>query len=212
MPVTSTIGTQLLAATTPAATSGGHWWWYVALFLVVVASWAGVPMVGSLAVGAAAVAASQGKLNLAAVIIVSALAGEVGGVVGYRIGDHWGRQLLGRPGKRQAGRQRLMEKSEQAYAKWGRLAVFFTPAIISGTAKMKFSQFALWNLIASTAFALSVAPTGYGAGRLLTGHHSSTDVAIFVFGLIAGTVLTVLVVHRHRRHKLAGAVDGHRAR
>ena len=118
------------------------WWHYVVLFMAVTASWAGVPFIGAAAVGAAAVLASQGELDLAAVVIVATVAGEVGGLIGYAIGDRWGRQLVDKPGKRQASRQRLLERGEAAYAKWGRLAVFFTPAIISGTAKMHRGQFA----------------------------------------------------------------------
>jgi membrane protein DedA with SNARE-associated domain len=133
-----------LAATTSTSTGlGGNWWEYILLFLAVMASWAGVPMLGSAAVGAAAVGASQGNLDLAAVIVTSVIAGERGGLIGYYFGNHWGSQILARPGKRQVGRQKLMDKGERAYARWGRLAVFFTPAIISGTAKMKFTQFTL---------------------------------------------------------------------
>src|SRR5580704_15568087 len=100
---------QLTAAT--MTSTGGNWWEYLLLFVAVMASWAGVPMIGS------------------------AAAGEAGGLIGYYVGHHWGTRILARPGKRQAGRQKLMDKGERAYAKWGRMAVFFTPAIISGTAK-----------------------------------------------------------------------------
>jgi membrane protein DedA with SNARE-associated domain len=177
------------------------WWEYVLLFLAVAASWAGVPAIGSAAVAAAAAAASQGKLSLGAVIVVGALGGEVGGLIGYHIGNRWGAQILARPGKRQAGRQKLLDKGERAYAKWGRMAVFFTPAIISGTAKMEWSQFAVWNQIASLAFTISVAATAYGIGRVATGHHSKADILILVVGLVVGAVLVYLFVRRHRRHK-----------
>jgi hypothetical protein len=70
------------------------------------------------------------------------------------------------------------------------MAVFFTPAIISGTAKMKLSQFAVWNLFASILFTLSVTATAYGLGRVATGHHSTTDIVILLFGLTLSTVLT----------------------
>ena len=133
------------------------WWQYLLLFLAVAASWAGVPFIGATALGAAGVAASQGRLNLAVVSVVATVAGEVGGLIGYAVGDRWGQFLLERPGKHQEGRRRMVEKGERAYAKWGRLAVFFTPAIVSGTAKMHHGQFVLWNLIASLAFAISVA-------------------------------------------------------
>ncbi len=191
---------HFVASTSTSAGPLSEWWEYVLLFVAVMASWAGVPAIGSAAVGAAAVGASQGNLNLAAVIVVSVIAGELGGLVGYSIGNRWGSRILARPGKRQAGRQRLMDKGEKAYAKWGRLAVFFTPAIISGTAKMKYTQFILWNLFASTLFTLSVAATAYGAGRLATGHHSTTDIAIFTLGLVLSALLTFVVVRHHRRH------------
>jgi hypothetical protein len=49
------------------------------LFIAVAASWAGVPFVGAIVAGAAGVAASQGQLDLAAVILVATAAGEFGG-------------------------------------------------------------------------------------------------------------------------------------
>ncbi len=165
-------------------------------------------MVGSVALAAGAVAASQGNLNLAIVVVLSVVAGEAGGLLGYYIGHRWGSQLLARPGKRQASRQRLMDKGEQAYAKWGRMAVFFTPAIISGTAKMNIRQFTLWNLFASILFTLSVTATAYGLGRVTTGHHSRTDILILGLGLVLSAWLTVLAVRRHRRHLADLAIKG----
>jgi membrane protein DedA with SNARE-associated domain len=194
--------TAWVSTVATTSSTGGGWWQYVLLALAVTASWAGVPAIGSAAVGAAAVGASQGNLDLDAVIIISTLAGELGGVLGYAVGNRWGDELITRPGKRQPGRQRLLEKGEQAYAKWGRLAVFFTPAIISGTAKMRFGQFALWNCIASLTFTLSVALTAYGAGRVTTGHHTPKDYLALALGLTLGVLLTLGLVRRHRRHKL----------
>jgi membrane protein YqaA with SNARE-associated domain len=143
-----------------------EWWAYILLFLVVAASWAGVPFVGATALTGAAVAASQGHLDLAAVILVATAGGEAGGLLGYSVGNRWGRRLLERPGKHQAGRQKMVERGERAYARWGRLAVFFTPAVVSGTAKMRLAQFALWNLMAAFAFAVDRrARGGTGGGR-----------------------------------------------
>jgi membrane protein DedA with SNARE-associated domain len=153
------------------------------------------------------VGASQGTLNLAAVIVIGAIGGEAGGLLGYYVGTRWGSALLARPGKRQAGRQKLMDKGERAYEKWGRMAVFFTPAIISGTARMKFGQFAVWNFIAAIAFTWTVAATAYGAGRVTTGHRSTEDILILVLGLAAGAILTGVLVRRHRRHRSHVAID-----
>jgi membrane protein DedA with SNARE-associated domain len=174
-----------------------HWWQYTLLFVAVMLSWAGVPFIGGAAATAAGVAASQGTLSLPLVVLVTTVAGEAGGLVGYAIGSRWGRALMGRPGKHLAARLRVMEKGERAYARWGRLAVFFTPAIVSGTAKMRHGQFALWNLLASLAFAISVCASAYGLGRILTGNTSVRDVGTLVFGVLVGVGL--VVVHRRRR-------------
>jgi len=180
---------------------GSAWWQYLLLLLAVAASWAGVPVIGTAALGVAAVAASQGKLDLAAVIVVSVVAGEAGGLGGYAIGRRWGRRLLDRPGRHQAGREKMMERGQQLYARWGWLAVFFTPAVISGTAKMPPYRFAFWNLLDSLGWTVSVAASSYGVGRLATGHHTWHDVAILVIGLGTAAFGIVVAVRRHRRHQ-----------
>ncbi len=179
------------------------WWQYLLLFVAVAASWAGVPFIGATALGAAAVAASQGRLNLAVVVGVATVAGEVGGLVGYAVGDRWGQFLLERPGKHQEGRRKMVEKGERAYAKWGRLAVFFTPAVVSGTAKMRHGQFVLWNLIASFAFAVSVAASAFGVGRIVTGNTSLHDIVTLLVGLAMGSLVMVWFVHLHHRRRSA---------
>jgi membrane protein DedA with SNARE-associated domain len=177
------------------------WWQYLLLFLAVAASWAGVPFIGTPAHGAAAVAASQEKLDLAAVIVVAVLAGEAGGLGGYAIGRHWGRRLLERPGKRQARREKMMQRGERLYARWGWLAVFVTPAIVSGTANMPPYRFALFNLLDSLGWSVSVAASAYGVGRLATGHHAVRDIAILVIGLAATALVAVVAVRRRRRRR-----------
>lgn len=190
---------------TLAVASQGSWWQYLVVFLAVTASWAGVPFVGATAATGAAIAASQGQFNLALVLLVVAVAGEVGGIIGYSIGFRWGRSLLGRPGKRQAGRQRLLQRGEQAYAKWGRLAVFVTPAIVSGTAKMNHRQFVLWNFLAAFLFAISIGLSAYGIARLLTGHRTAVDVLLAVVGLALTAILVVLGIRHHRKVRTTAA-------
>jgi membrane protein DedA with SNARE-associated domain len=184
------------------ASLASTWWEYIVLFIAVTASWAGVPAVGTAALGAAGVAASQGNLELALVVSIATAAGEAGGLIGYAVGIRWGRHLLvERPGKHQDGRQRMVERGERAYEHWGRLAVFFTPAIVSGTARMKHGQFALWNLIAALAFSIAVAASSYGIGRLVTGNTSFRDVGTLLVGLGVGAGVLLFARHRRRRSR-----------
>ena len=64
-----------------AAGSGGGigTWAYLAAFAVTAAGYMGIPFTGTAAIGAAAVLASQGQLNIAAVLIVAALGNEAAG-------------------------------------------------------------------------------------------------------------------------------------
>ena len=61
------------------------------------------------------------------------------------------------------------------------------------------SQFAWWNLLDSLSWAVPVAASAYGVGRLATGHHTGHDIAILVLGLGAGALVSFAAVRRHRR-------------
>lgn len=101
----------------------------------------------------------------------------------------------------------MLTEGERLYAKWGRLAVFVTTAMISGAAKMKFSQFVVWNLITSTAFVLAVGPASYGAGRIVKGDRDSTSIGLLVFGVAVAVVIVWYAVTRRRRRRAAPAPE-----
>ncbi len=197
-----------LAAAGSSVSDG--FWTYLAVFALVMLGWAGIPGIGAAVLGAATVAASQGHLNLAAVLVVAVIAVEIGGLAGYSVGMRWGRALLSRPGPLLARRQRVLTAGEAVYAKWGRLAVFFTPCLISGIARMKYSQFVFWNLLAGTVYVISVGLSVYGAGKVATGHHDLGSVTSLVVGIAVGVAAFLLGRRYYRRHKArrAGAPGG----
>jgi membrane protein DedA with SNARE-associated domain len=190
------------AGLTTAVTQGT--WAYVIVFLVVALSSAGVPAIGALALGSAAVAAAHGELSIVVLLVVSVIAGEVGGIAGYEAGRRWGRPVMERPGRRLAGRRAALVKGEQLYAKWGRLAVFFTKSPMAGIARMKFSQFVLWKFFAVLAFVLSVGPAAYGTGELVSGTRRVSGVSALVGGLVIAGVVTVLFIRYRRRRDTLG--------
>ena len=179
----------------------GGLWAYLVVFLLVAIGWAGVPAIGGAVIAGAAVLASQGQLDFGGVLVVSILATEVGGLAGYAIGIRWGRVMLNHPGPGLDRRQRALSAGEILYAKWGRLAVFFTPVLVSGIVRMKYSQFVIWNLIAGAVYVLSVGPAAYGAGKVTSGQASLGDVGTLLGGIAVGVVAFLIARRYYRRHK-----------
>jgi membrane protein DedA with SNARE-associated domain len=184
-------------------------WAYLAVFALMALSFAGIPAVGATVVAWAAVLASQGKLNIFVVLIVAALGAEAGGLAGYGIGHRWGRKLLDHPDRWQERRQKIMASAETIYAKWGRLAVFFTSTIVSGTLRMKYSQFVVWNFIVGAVYVLSVGPAAYGAGKASADQQDAGSLSAMIAGLAiaGGAVMLAARYYRRRRARrlLAGA-------
>src|SRR5215469_16864140 len=154
------------------STVSGGLWPYLAIFALVAVGWAGIPAIGGAVIAGAAVLASQGSLDIVAVLVAAMIGTEVGGLVGYTVGLRWGRAIMAHPGPFLARRQQAVATGEVLYARWGRLAVFFTPCMVSGIAKMKLSQFAVWNFLAGAVYVLSVGPTAYGVGKVSSGEGS----------------------------------------
>jgi membrane protein DedA with SNARE-associated domain len=193
-----------------AATTGGVWA-YLVVFALVAIGWAGIPAIGGAVIAGAAVLASQGQLNFGGVLVASLLGTEAGGLAGYAIGIRWGRALMNHPGPWLDRRQRALSAGEVMYAKWGRLAVFFTPVLVSGIVRMKYSQFVVWNFLAGAVYVLSVGPAAYGAGKVSSGEGSLGDVGAIVGGIAVGVAAVMLARRYYRRHKArraAGAGPG----
>ena len=189
------------------STVSGDVWAYLAVFALVAVGWAGVPAIGGAVIAGAAVLASQGHLNIGAVLAVAVLGTEAGGLAGYSIGLRWGRAIMTHPGPWLARRERAVAAGEALYAKWGRLAVFFTPCLVSGIAKMKRAQFAVWNFLAGAVYVLSVGPAAYGVGKVSSGQVSLGSVGSLIAGVAVGAGAVVLGVRYHRRRKARRATQ-----
>lgn len=188
-----------LAAADPAVSSG--LWAYLAIFALVAVGWAGIPAIGGTVIAGAAVLASQGDLNIVAVLAVSVLGTEVGGLAGYAIGRRWGRTIMNHPGPWLRRRQQAVIAGEALYAKWGRLAVFFTPCMVSGIARMKRSQFAVWNFLAGAVYVLSVGPAAYGLGAVSSGQGTLGSLGSLVGGVAVGAGAVALGLRYRRRRR-----------
>jgi membrane protein DedA with SNARE-associated domain len=172
---------------------------YLLVFLVLVAGGAGVPAIGTIALGTAAVLASQDELSIEGVIIVGCLGAAVGGVIGYGGGRRWGLALMERPGRWEEQRRTTLERGHEIYARWGWLACFVIPSFVAGIARMRFAIFLIFGTIAAFLHAAGTAVGAYGAGKVASGRHDVVSILEFALGL----VVLVLLVQRLRLRRRA---------
>lgn len=181
---------------------------YPLLFLVVMAESSGVPVPGETGLIAAAVAASQGKLEIGLVIAIAAVAAIVGDNIGYQIGRKGGRRLLERPGRFYNQRQQVLTTGEPFFERHGPKAVFFGRFLVglrvwaswlAGATHMRWRSFFLWNATGGICWATAIGLLAYFLGN-------AAGNAIHTFGLfgLAAVLLVAggaLVAHiRHKRH------------
>ena len=147
---------------------------YPLLFLLVAGESAGALVPGETSLIIAGALASQGRLSLFVVISVAALAAILGDNTGYLIGRRGLRRLLDRPGRRAAGRRRLVERGEKFFARRGAAAVFFArwlPGLrvvtswLAGADRMPWRRFLLWNALGGIAWAATIGGLAYLLGR-----------------------------------------------
>lgn len=182
---------------------------YPVLFLLVMAESSGVPVPGETALIAAAVLASQGELEIAAVIPLAAAAAIVGDNIGYQIGRRGGRWILKRPGRFHRQRLQVLETGEPFFERHGSKAVFFGRFLLglrvwaswlAGATHMRWRSFLVWNALGGVCWA-----TGVGLIAYFLGHAAGNALQTFgVFGLVAVVVVAAgfLIAHlRHRRRQ-----------
>jgi membrane protein DedA with SNARE-associated domain len=182
---------------------------YPLLFVLVMSESGGVPIPGETALITAAILASQGKLQIALVIPLAAIAAIVGDNLGYLIGRNGGRWLLQRPGRFQRQRLEVLRVGEPFFEVHGPKAVFFGRFLLglrvwaswlAGATLMRWRSFALWNALGGIAWASAVGLVAY-----FLGHSAGSAIEAFgIYGLLAAllAILSAIVLHRHhRRHR-----------
>jgi membrane protein DedA with SNARE-associated domain len=169
-----------------------HHYGLLALFLIVMLESAGVPLPGETALIAAGVFASQGELNIAAVIAVAAAAAIIGDNLGYWVGRPGGRSVL----TRWTATSRTLPWAEGFFERHGPKTIFIgrffsilrvTAAWMAGVSRMHWWTFFLWNAAGGICWALLVGLVAYLFG------HAAAD-AIAKYGLIGGAALAAVAL------------------
>jgi membrane protein DedA with SNARE-associated domain len=176
---------------------------YLALFLLVMAESSGIPLPGETALIAAAILASQGKLQIELVIALAAVAAIIGDNVGYLVSRRVGRTLLERPGLFERRRRRVLEIGDPFFEHHGPKAVFIGRWIVglrtwaswlAGATRMPWRSFAVWNAAGGISWATTIGLVAYFVGHTAT----SAIMAFGLFGLLAALLVGggALLLHR----------------
>jgi membrane-associated protein len=156
--------------------------------------------------------ASQGRLNLAVVVIGSALAAIAGDQVGFGIGRRLGPALFRKPDARLFKRRHL-ERATKYFETHGNktivLARFipvirtFTPTV-AGASGMRYRSFVMFNAVGGVAWAAGLTIAGYSLGTTVPSidRYLLPIIAVIV---VVSAVPAVLEVVRQRRAPAAEA-------
>jgi membrane protein DedA with SNARE-associated domain len=191
---------------------------YAAVFLLSVLQSCCVPTSSELTLGFAGVMASEGHLNLLAVIAV-AVAGEVlGAYVAWVIGRYAGRGLVDRYGRYLLLTHHDLDRAEAWYGRHGNWGVFggrLIPvirnfvALPAGVAEYPPVPFGVLTFFGSLIWCSAMALIGYGVG---SGYHKvmkGFSYAGYLLGVAAVIAIVVVIMHRYRSYKAATAAPAH---
>jgi membrane protein DedA with SNARE-associated domain len=184
---------------------------YAILLALAAAGGAGVPVVGDAALIAAALAAADGHLSIAVVLVAAFGGHKIGRAIAYQLGLRGGRPLLERPGWFEGVRSRAVTKGDQLFKRFPRAAPLIAPAPLSGIHRVSLAMFVLASIVTGLTWMLSSGLIPYEIGETATdliGRIGVVEGVLFVALLAA-----VLLVHRYGRRRLfrAGPADGGKA-
>lgn len=184
-------------------------WGYTAMFLLMVLENANVPIPSEIILGFAGYLVSQGVFHFWPAIIVGTIAGIVGSVLSYWIGEHGGRPILQRYGKYILFDARKFRAAEELFEHYGGKAVFFgrlLPGVRTfisfpaGIARYPMGKFVLWTTLGTIPWTILLVWLGDMLGErweeVVHYNHSI---------LIGGGILLLLVggyfYWRHKKSK-----------
>lgn len=176
-----------------------------------------VPIPSEVTFGFAGVlAASQGHLNIVAIIIVGTVAELVGSMISYSIGRVGGRPLVQRFGRYLLITRSDIDRAERFFAGRGAWAVLLGRAlpvvrtfasIVAGFIEMPAVMFGVLSLIGTAVWVTVISLVGYGVGTAWNSVAHGISLAGYVIAALAVIAIAAFIVHRLRelRHEAAGA-------
>ena len=180
---------------------------YAALLALAAVGGVGIPVLGDAALIGAALAAADGHLSIAVVLVVAFGGHVIGRLIGHQLGARGGRPLMERPGWFEGVRSRAVTKGDQLFKRFPRAAPLFAPAPLSGIHRVPLALFTVASIVTGVTWLLSSGLVPYAIGEAATdliGRIGVVEGVLFVALLAA-----VLLLYRYARRRLsrAGPVD-----
>ncbi len=177
------------------------------VFGIVFIEVAGLPFVpGEAALIAAAALANHGHGSIVAIIGLAFAAAVLGALLGYVVGERWGKTILTRSDRFEQLTRKPVEKSENFFEKHGGKAVFlgrFVPVLratlgwMAGLGRMRFQTFLFWNVLGAAAWSCAIGLLAYYVGGAVI-KAIEKDLLYGVLALL-GVGVVLFAVHRLMR-------------
>jgi membrane protein DedA with SNARE-associated domain len=168
----------------------------------------GIPSPGETALVAAAVLASQGKLQIWLVILIGVSSAIVGDNAGYLLGRRFGRTVFMGRGPLMHHRVRAIRTGDKFFERHGPKAVFvgrwialvrFATAWLAGINRMPFKQFFFWNALGGITWGVTYGLVGYYGGQAAASVLAEAGIVGFVVLLVAPLAIYLFLKRRERR-------------
>jgi membrane-associated protein len=148
--------------------------------------------------------ASQGKLNIATILIGTALASIIGAQVGYFIGLKVGPTLFNRPDSR-FFKQEYVDKAHGYFDKYGGKTVVlarFVPVVrtfanvVAGVGRMDVRRFTIFNVIGGVVWVVGITMLGYALGQI---HGIDKCILVIIAVIVLISAAPVAIEYRRAR-------------
>ena len=183
---------------------------YAAMFIAMVLKNANIKIPSEIVLGFAGYLVAQGVFDMNMTIIVGTVAGIVGSVLSYWMGEYGGRPLLLKYGKYIFFNEHKFELAEKLFNKWGGTAVFvgrLLPGVRTfisfpaGMARYPMWHFIIWTVLGTIPWTILLVYLGKVLGDrwqdLIQYNHELLIAMVLVFAIIA--IVFGIKYYRKRR-------------
>jgi len=185
---------------------------YTAIFVLSILQSACVPTSSELTLGFAGVLAAEGKLNLAAVILVGAAGEVIGAYIAWIVGRYGGRAFVDRYGRYILLSHRDLDRAERWYARherWGVFASRLLPvirnfvALPAGVAEVPLLRFGILTAAGSLLWDGAMALIGYQVGSSYQKIMHGVSYAGYVIAIVVVAAVAFVLWHRWQSYRSA---------